>query len=96
MIFRVLRAAYHRLGYRYPKAVVLIQFQLAYVIVLAGVALLTLYQDMSHADWVRILVAAEVLMVIENFFAARLAVRILDPATQWLKGPRTQAGAVEA
>ena len=96
MFFRVLRAAYHRLGHRYPKAVVLIQFQLAYVIVLAGVALLALYQDMSHADWVRILVAAEALMVVENFFSGRLAVRMLDPATRWLKGPRTQAGAVEA
>ena len=42
-----LRAAYRLLGRRYPRAMLLAQFQLSYLVVLGGVGLLRVYQPMS-------------------------------------------------
>ena len=91
-----LSRAFHRLGRRYPLVVLGVQFQLAHVVALAGVGLLTLYQPMSSEDFWRLLIAIEVLVLIENIGSMFSASRLLRPATAWLDGKRDDASTVAA
>ena len=93
---RALRFAYSRLGPQYPRAALLFLLGLAYVVGLAGVALLRLYQDMSGADLARLALVVVGLVVIENAVASRYAFRLIEPASPWLNGRRTAETAVEA
>ena len=63
---RFLRYGYSRLGTRYLKLALFLQFQFAHVVVLGGLGLLTLYQPLSLHRFLRLLVAAEVLIAIDN------------------------------
>jgi class 3 adenylate cyclase len=96
MLQRALRFAYHRLGPRYPRAALALLFALAYVVGLAGVALLRLYQDMSANDVMVIAAAVVGLVFVENLLAARVAVKLVAPAEAWLSGNRTESTAVQA
>ena len=55
---RALRYAYRRLGRRYPLTAVVLQFQLAHLVVLGGLVLLRLYQPMSDRTFLVLLVVA--------------------------------------
>jgi adenylate cyclase len=90
------RFAYQRLGARYPRAALTLLFALAYVIGLAGVGLLRLYQDMSSGDLLLIAGAVVLLVFVENVLAARVAFRLVRPADAWLSGDRTPRTAVQA
>jgi hypothetical protein len=96
MLERALRFAYERLGPRYPRAALALLFALAYVIGLAGVGLLRLYQDMSAGDLLLIAAAVVALVFVENVLAARVSVRLVEPAGAWLSGDRTGRTAVQA
>lgn len=96
MARRLLRFAFTKLGRHYPRVALVIQFQAAYVVVLAGLGLLTLYQDMSGSDFLRLLVVIEGLVVAENAINLRRTFRILRPVTDWLGGDRTPASTVRA
>ena len=96
MLRHPLREAYCKLGARYPRIAIAVQFQFAYLVVLAGVFLLKLYVDLSRDEFVRILVAAECLTVIETVLATTVSWRLLRPADPWLRGDRTPTSAVAA
>ena len=96
MFQRALRFAYRRAGPQYPRAALLFLLGLAYVVGLAGVGLLRLYQDMSGADLARLCATVVLLVVIENVFAARYTFRLIEPATPWLEGARTPRTAAAA
>ncbi|HEX2084110.1 MAG TPA: adenylate/guanylate cyclase domain-containing protein [Solirubrobacteraceae bacterium] len=93
---RLLRSACLRLGPRYPRVAVVAVFMFSYVVGVAGVGLLRLYQDMSGADLVRIVLAVIVLVVIENAVATTYAFRLVRPADAWLRGDRSPQAAVAA
>lgn len=93
---RALEHAYRRLGRRYPLAVVVLQLQLAHVVVLGGLLLLRLYQPMSTKSFVLLLVIAELLVVVDNASATVLARRLLAPVDAWLAGARDRAATIAA
>lgn len=93
---RVLRYAYRRLGRRYPLSALVLQFQLAHVVVLGGLLLLRLYQPMSSRTFVVLLVAAEALVALDNLSSTLLARRLLRPVDAWLEGARDRAATTAA
>jgi adenylate cyclase len=93
---RVLRYAYRRLGRRYPLTVVVLQLQLAHLVVLGGLLLLRLYQPMSDRSFVVLLLAAELLVALDNLSATLLARRLLAPVDAWLSGARDRAATTAA
>ena len=70
-----LRYAYAKLGHRYPRVVLAAQFQAGYVVVLGGVAMLTLYQHMSTGEFLQLVAAICVLITLENLLSLRLALQ---------------------
>jgi adenylate cyclase len=92
---RVFRAAYRRLGPRYPRAVLALQLQAAHLVVLGGIGLLTIYLPMHGHFW-RVLAAGELLMLVENALAYRFMSKLLRCADPWLAGERTPVRAAEA
>jgi class 3 adenylate cyclase len=96
MVERALRFAYRRLGPRYPAAVLVALFALAYGIGLGGVAALSLYQDMTTGELLAIAGATVALVLLENVLALGVALRLVRPADRWLRGERTPGEAVRA
>ncbi len=96
MLRTPLRWAFRRLGRRYPRVAMAMQFQLAHFVVAGGVGLLRLYVEMSTADFVRIMVVSQVLVVFENLAAYWVASRLVRPADPWLRGDRSPQAAIEA
>jgi class 3 adenylate cyclase len=87
---------YRRLGRRYLLAAIALQFQLSYLVVLGGVALLGLFASLDRTDFWRILAVAEALTLVEVLLALGLVRRLLAPARPWLDGRRTPRTAVAA
>jgi len=96
MLRRPLRYAYEKLGPRYPRWASWVQFQFAYVVVLGGVGLLTLYVDLDSAAFWRILIVAELFVLIENLVSAKIVNKLLKPGDPWLNGERTPETALAA
>lgn len=88
MVARAFRYAFRRLGPRYTRAILIAQAQGGHVVVVLGVALLTLYTPIGGRDFLWLLAAAQLLLLVENFVALRLAFRMLAPAERWLAGER--------
>jgi adenylate cyclase len=93
---RALRYLYRRLGRRYPLTVVVLQLQLAHLVVLGGLMLLRLYQPMSERSFVVLLVVSELLVAADNVSSTLLARRVLRPVDAWLDGRRDRAAATDA
>ena len=96
MLRRPLRYAYDKLGPRYPRWAIWMQFQFAYVVVLGGVGLLTLYVDLDSSAFWQILLVGWLLVLIENLVSLKVIHRLLRPADPWLQGDRTPETAVAA
>ena len=96
MLERLLRRTYRRLGPRYPRVVLVPLFALAYLVGLAGVGLLRLYQDMSGGELLLIAGAVVVLVLLDNVLGLTLASRLTRPAERWLGGERTPEAAAAA
>jgi adenylate cyclase len=96
MLRRPLRYAYEKLGRRYPRWAIWVQFQFSYLVVLGGVGLLTLYVNIeSGAVW-RILLVGELFVFIENLVSLKIVHKLLRPADPWLRGERTPETALSA
>jgi class 3 adenylate cyclase len=96
MLRALLRHAYSRLGPRYPRVVLAVEFSLTFVVVAAGVLLLTLYVDVSAQQFGRILAVSEMLVALEVVAALVVSLRLVRPADPWLRGERTPESAVAA
>jgi adenylate cyclase len=92
----VLDWAFRRFGARYPRLIIALQFQVAHLVVAAGVWLLDLYVDLDRAQFWRILIVAEVAVLVENALAIGVVWRLLSPADPWLAGDRSPPAAVNA
>lgn len=88
--------AYRRLGGRYPRVALVLQFQLSHAVVLGGVGLLLLYQRMSEGQFLAVVAVTQTIVLIENLIALRVAFRLVAPADPWLGGERDQASARRA
>lgn len=91
-----LGVAYRRLQRGYPLAVLVLQFQLAHVVVFFGVLELRLYQEMTTAQFWRVQGAAQLLILLDNLIATKIAWRALEPVQPWLEGARAPAATVGA
>jgi len=91
-----LRFLYRRLGRRYPRVMLALQYQFAHLVGAGGVGLLALYQDMSGAQFLRILAVSQGLVLLDNAFSLRTTFRLLRPADPWLAGQRTPETTVAA
>jgi class 3 adenylate cyclase len=96
MLRAPLRYAFRKLGRRYPRVAVAVQFQFAHVIVFGGTALLLLYVDMSAGEFGRIVAVTQGLTLLDNLFGIRQAWRLVRPADRWLRGDRDPAAAISA
>src|SRR3954454_11363407 len=96
MLRRPLSYAYEKLRPRYPRWAVWVQFQFAYLVVLGGVGLLTLYVDIAGPAFWRILIVSELLVLVENVVSMKIADRLMRPADAWLNGDRTPQTALAA
>ena len=96
MVARALQWLYRKLGSHYPKTLISLQFQFSHVIVLGGIGLLSFYQPMSTANFWRIVIAAEALVLVENLFAIHGVYQMLEPVRRWLKAQRGPAETVDA
>jgi adenylate cyclase len=85
----LLERAFRKLGPRYPRTVLIAQFQIAHLVVLGGLALFRLYQPMSAGDFWLIVAVAEVLVLIDNLLSTRAVKQLTEPVARWLKGERT-------
>ncbi|MGB2712303.1 MAG: adenylate/guanylate cyclase domain-containing protein [Conexibacter sp.] len=93
---RALRYAYRHLGQRYPLTAVVLQFQLAHLVVLGGLVLLRLYQPMEGHTFVVLLLVAEALVALDNLSSTLLARRLLAPVDAWLGGARDSVATTAA
>jgi adenylate cyclase len=89
MLRRPLRYAYEKLGPRYPRWAIWVQFQFAHIVVLGGIGLLTLYVNVSHGALWRILIVSQALVLVENLISMKIANKLVRPADAWLGGERT-------
>src|SRR4051812_38635342 len=96
MLRRPLRYAYEKLGPRYARWAIAVQFQFAHLVVLGGVGLLTLYVNIDRGAFWRILIVSQVLVLVENLVSLKIANKLVRPADPWLKGERTPETALAA
>src|SRR3954447_4351846 len=96
MLRRPLRYAYEKLGPRYARWAIAVQFQFAHLVVLGGVGLLTLYVNIDREAFWRILIVSEVLVLLENLVSFKIADKLVRPADPWLNGERNPNTALAA
>jgi class 3 adenylate cyclase len=93
---RFLRFLYRRLGRRYPRVVTTVQFQLNYVVMTAGVALLALYQDVTFGQMAELVGLALVITTVYLVKDFRAVSCWLRPADVWLRGDHSEEATVAA
>lgn len=93
---KILQWLFARLGRRYVRAMLFVQFQVAFVVVAGAVVLLDAFVDLNSAEFWRILLVTESFVLIENAIAFWAASTYVRPADPWLSGDRTEASAVDA
>ncbi len=93
---RALRYAYRQLGQRYPLTAVVLQFQLAHLVVLGGLVVLRLYRPMDSGTFLVLLAVAELLVALDNVSSTLLARKLLAPVDAWLGGARDRAATIGA
>ena len=96
MLHAPLHALYRKLGRRYPRVVIGLQFQMAYLVTLGGVLLLDLFVSLTWTEFWRILAVAEVVTVLENTLDIRATFRLVRPADAFLRGDRSPEASVAA
>ncbi|MBA2637854.1 MAG: adenylate/guanylate cyclase domain-containing protein [Solirubrobacterales bacterium] len=88
-MLRGLDALYRRLGSRYPLLAIAALFPLTALVTLGGLWLLTLYERQAATEIWRLVLVAELLVVLENVLSLLLTRRLLRPAQAWLSGDRS-------
>jgi adenylate cyclase len=88
--------AYRRLGSRYPGAALAVLFRVQHVVLILGVAVLSLYLHMSPGEFVLLAAAAVVGQEVYALFTVRHFRRRLEPLVEWIGGERRDGLASEA
>jgi adenylate cyclase len=90
------RLGWRKLGARYFWAFALFEGVSAYVVAAATVALLSLYQRMSFAEFVEIVAFAWACITVALATGVPRELRSARPLLEWARGPRGREGATEA
>jgi len=91
-IDRAVRAIARRNSY----ALVWAQFGIAHVVVLGGIALLSLYQPMRPGDFWLLVGIAQAIVALDNLVSIKLTRRMWRPVWKWERGARDEASTVAA
>ena len=89
---RAVRAVARRNSY----ALVWAQFGISHLVMLGGMALLRLYQDMSAADFWLLVGISQALVAIDNLISIKLTRRMWRPVWAWEQGARDEASTIAA
>jgi class 3 adenylate cyclase len=81
---------------RNSYALVWAQFGLAHLIVFGGVALLSLYQPLSHRQFWLLVAISQALVIADNAISIKLTRQMWRPVWAWERGARDRAGTVAA
>ncbi|MGH9187609.1 MAG: adenylate/guanylate cyclase domain-containing protein, partial [Acidimicrobiales bacterium] len=84
----MIRSLYQRLGRRYVSTVLVLIFLNFYLVYLLGLGILTIYLDMSGAEFMRLVL---VMVVVESGYTVSMPLllrRRLGPVSRWLDGAR--------
>lgn len=92
----LLERLYRRLGARYPTAFVAGELLAAYPLGLAGVALLSVYVDMSADQLIAMVLWTWAVTTIAIAVTITRAHRRLEPVRAWIRGDRSRERTVEA
>ncbi|HEX4110075.1 MAG TPA: adenylate/guanylate cyclase domain-containing protein [Solirubrobacteraceae bacterium] len=96
LVRRLVRWLYRRLGRRYARIAVLAEFFILHLIVLGGVALLTLYQRVPDGRLWAIIGFTQGAVLLDNAFHLRVASGELAPVDRWQRGERGPAASAAA
>ena len=87
---------YRRLGRHYIAAYAVFELFSSFVITLATVGLLTLYQDVSHGEFWAIVLFSEACVLISLAVSVKKVRSFARPLRDWMRGKRDPDTAVEA
>jgi adenylate cyclase len=90
------RQLYRRLGRHYLWVYVGFEVVTALIIAAATVGLFALYTQPSHPEFWRILVVSEALVSLALVYTLAKAIKMAKPLSDWLRGGRDPAGALDA
>lgn len=93
---RTLRWLYRKLGRRYVRVLLLAQSAVSVLVVAGAVLLLNAYVDLTSAEFWRIMLFSQALVLIENGLAFWAASGYLRPADAWLRGDHSERAAIRA
>src|SRR3954452_8392655 len=88
--------AWRRFGPRYFKAYASFEAVSALVITVGGLGLLTLYEDVTRPEFLRIALFSCACVVVSLALGTAKAYKLLRPLLAWARGPRGCEGAPEA
>ena len=89
---RAVRAISRRNSY----ALIWAQFGLSHVVMLGGIALLTLYQKVSEDQFWVLVVISQLLVSVDNVISIKLTRRMWRPVWAWERGARDEASTIAA
>jgi class 3 adenylate cyclase len=96
MLVLFARWAYRRLGHRYLYAIVVFEFVSALTIALGTVGIFSLYQEMSNAEFERIVLVSWLCVIAGLLSGTAKLMRDLAPLQSWMRGRRDERGAAAA
>lgn len=96
MLQRFLERAYRRLGPRYPGRALFLPLQLIYVPIVLGLAMFSLYVDMSLGELLRLALVGCGLQFLWSLLAVSIHRRLTRPIIEWMQGARTFDATVAA
>ena len=96
LLRKPLRGLYERMGARYVRWALFVVFSAMELVAIGGVALLTLFQPLTDAQFWLILLGAMALTALDTAFHLKLTFRLMAPAQPWLDGERDPDSALAA
>jgi hypothetical protein len=91
-----LERAYRRLGPRYLPRALFLQQQVVIVLIVVGVAILSLYVRMSLGQFIRIALVAAGLQIVFIALTVRVVRRLTGPVARWLEGAKSEEATIAA
>jgi adenylate cyclase len=96
MLVLFARWAYRKLGPRYLYAYIAFEFVTALVVALGTVGIFSLYQEMTEAEFKRVVVVSWACTILGLVSGTAKLRRDLEPLQRWVKGSREEHGAMAA
>jgi adenylate cyclase len=92
----LLERAYRRLGPRYLALALFLQMQLVYGLIVAAIALLSLYIEMSIGEFLRLAAIGCAMQLVYSLLNLRVNRRLARPIVEWAEGERSEEATIRA